>query len=268
MKLSLYEACRRNRLTKRFAIWSFGIAFFYSAVCQPVLTWALSDYLIRESFFPIVWEMLGKVTNYLFYFFAFAYMLYLVSRFTLKNCYGFFAIYLASSAFLYTVSLISTCLLMGFEDFVLNDLLDILMYVSFDAVQMGVAVLIAWGLLHKMQERSIRAYYLELTKNPSAEAVMPQWLPFESFYNRENKLMRASLFVSAIPALLSLMGRLYYDVFFYGIPMSTSDILWMIFSYVSDFAFILIGYLIVILLLNRIDMRENQRKQAYQKSYQ
>ena len=97
---------------------------------------------------------------------------------------------------------------------------------------------------------------------------MPQWLPFDSFFSRKNKLMCASLFAAAVPSLLRIVGRLYYDIFFFGMPAGTADTLWMIFYYVADIALVLIGYLIIILLLNRIEARENQRKKVYQQSFQ
>ena len=263
MKLSIYEACRLKRLTLLFSIWSFGIALFYSAVCQPIFIWANSDILIAEGVFLLIWKTVLTVVNYAYYVVTLAFMLYFISRFTQKNCKGFFIVYLLSSVLMYTVSLLSAGFLNGFEDFAINDMLDILMYTGFDALQMGIAVLIAWWILHPLQERAVRAHFLALTKNPLAEPSMPQWLPFDSVWNLKNELMRSALFASMIPAAWSLIGRLYFDIFFWGMPANTADALWMAFYYISDLIMWLVGYLVIVLILNRIDAREDKKRKAY-----
>ena len=263
MKLSIYEACRLKRMLKCFLFLSFGIALFYSAVCQTVYNWAISDILIAEGIFPVIWKMLSDTIDYAYYVVALIFMLYLISRYTIKNCYRFFLIFLGASAFKYLASLLSAYALDGFADFVINDLLDILMYACFDALQMVLAAWIAWRILHLLQERAVRAHYLELTKNPLAEPEMPQWLPFDSMWNFKNELMRAAFFVSFIPAAVRLIGRMYYDIFFWGAPVNTADTMWMIFGYLSDAAMWFVGYLVIVLILNYIDGREEKKRKAY-----
>ena len=250
----------------RFSIWIFSAALLYSAVCMPIFIWAPSDILLSEGIFLTIWQMVSTVVNCIYYWIAFAYMLYFVSRFTVANCKSFFAIFIASSFALYAVSLLSSGLLVGFEDFTLNDVWDILMYVAFDAIQMAIVTLIAWALLRHLQARSMRVYLFELTKNPNATVTMPQWLPFDRFFDRKNELMRASLFAAIIPAAGRLLSRLYYDIFFFGSPVGVADTIWMIFYYLADIALFFIGYLFIVLWLNRVDLCEDRRRAAYEKA--
>ena len=266
MELSLYEQCRKKRLLMRFSIWIFSAALLYSAVCMPIFIWAQSDIILSEGIFLTIWQMVSTVVNCIYYWIAFAYMLYFVSRFTVANCKSFFAIFIASSFALYAVSLLSSGLLVGFEDFTLNDVWDILMYVAFDAIQMAIVTLIAWALLRHLQARSVRAYLFELTKNPKATLTMPQWLPFDRLFDRKNELMRASLFAAIIPAAGRLLSRLYYDIFFFGAPVGVADTVWMIFYYLADIALFVIGYLFIVLWLNRLDLCEDRRRDAYEKA--
>lgn len=267
MKLSVYEQCRKKRLTLQYAIIGFAIVLLYSAVCQPVFIWAKNDIIIRDSMFPVIWEMLSNIVNYLFYCVSFVYMLYLASRFTLRACKPFFAIYASASAVMYAVSLLSAVILKEISALGLGDLLDILMYVGFDALQMAIASFIAWKLLHGKQERAMRAYLFALSKDPNAEPVVQQWLPFASLFDLKNELMRTAFFAAMIPAAWRILGRLYYDIFFWGLPVNLTDALWMVFYYLADVALFFLGYLLIVLLLNRIDSKEDRRQRAYQSAF-
>ena len=266
MKLSLFEACRKKALLKQYTLIAFAIAVFYSVVCMPIRILGYTDVLLINSIFSVVWDLVVTFVIYAFYWVPFAYMLYLTSRFTIGNCKGFFGIYIGVSTFLYSASLLTQFLyLKNFYEFVLNDLLDIVMYVTFDAVQMGIVTLIAWCILRPLQERAKRAHRLALTKNPKAPLMMPQWLPFGSFFNLKNELMRCAFLASAVSAGIHILTRVRYDLFF-GEPVNNVDLAWIIVSYFSEIVAFVVGYLVIVLILNQLYLKEEQKKDAYQKA--
>ncbi|MBQ9761246.1 MAG: hypothetical protein IJW16_07850 [Clostridia bacterium] len=259
MELSLLDRYRKKRLTLIYAVLIFGIALFYAAVCTPVHIWAYSNILVSETVFLIVWDGVVTAVNYLFYWVSFAFMLYFFARFTAKNSKSVLFVYLGASAFLYLANLLSSCIVNGFADFVLNDLLDVLMYTALDAAQMAFAALLAWWALKPAQEHARRVYLKARGDDPEATLKMPRFLPFTRLFDLKNPLMRSAFLASAISAVFHIASRIRYDIFF-GAPVNTADLLWMIFAYVSELIAWLVGYFIMILLLNHLDIREGKKE--------
>ena len=242
MELSLFEACRKKRLTLVYAITAFAIALFYAAVCTPIQIWAYSNILVSETVFLILGDGVVTAVGYAFYWVSFAFVLYFLSRFTAKSCKSVLGVYLGASAFLYLASLLSSCLVNGFEDFVLNDLLDVLMYVGLDAAQMAIVFLIGWKLINGRDS-----------------------LPIPSLLQWKNPMARSAFLASAVSALIHIASRIRYDLF-YGIPTDTADLLWMISAYVSELVALIVGYLLIVLLLNLLEAKEAERRKNYSES--
>ncbi len=236
MELSWFEACRKKRLTLTFALTAFAIALFYAAVCTPVQIWAYSNVLVSETVFLILWDGVVTAVGYSFYWVSFAFVLYFLSRFTIKNCKAVLGVYLGASAFLYLANLIASCLVNGFSDFVLNDLLDVLMYVGLDAAQMAIVVLIGWKLVNGVES-----------------------LPLTSLFRWKNPMARSAFFAATVSPLVHIATRIRYDVFF-GVPTDTADLLWMISAYLSELVAWIVGYLLIVLLLNYLDVKEAAKK--------
>ena len=264
MELSLFDECRKKRLSITYALIIFATALFYAAVCTPIHIWAYSNILVSETAFLIIWDGVVTTVGYCFYWFSFSFVLYFISRFAVKNSKSVLGIYLGASAFLYTANLLSSCIVNGFSDFVINDLLDILMYVAFDVLQMAIVVLLAWRFMKLSQDHAKQIYLLERSKDPNAELKMPKLLPFVSVFDFKNPLLRSVYYASAVSAGLHILSRVRYDLFV-GMPADTVDLIWMIFAYVSELLAFLIGVFVIILILNQLYLKEEQRKFAYEK---
>lgn len=265
MTLSLFEKCRHSRLRLKYAIVIFAIAIFYAAVCTPIAIWAYSDVLISSSVFLTVWDVVVTAVNYSFYWVSFAFMLYFVSRFTLKNSKGILGIYVGACAFLYVANLLSSCIMNGFSDLYLTDLRDILMYVAFDALQMAIAVWIAHILLSPAQILAQRTFMIEKASNPEATLKMPQCFPFTGVFALKNRLMRAAFFASMVSFAVHVLSRVIYDAFLLGAPRGIEDLLWMIFAYLSEIVACFVGYFVIILILHQLHLKEAEKKARFEK---
>lgn len=260
MTLTFYEKCRKIRLLKQFTILILAISAFYAAVCTPVLIWAQSDILIADSVFLTVWDVVMTMVNYAFYWVSFAYILYAISKFTLGNCKSFLGFYFVASLFRYAANLLAACVMDGFSMLYWSDLFNILLYVGLDAVQMGVVVLLVWLCVKNRQERAMLAHRRALAEDPNAPLKMPQWLPFTSLFDlKKNELVRAAFLTSTVPAVIHIASRIRYDIFI-GAPASVADTVWMIVYYLSDVAAWLIGYLLIVFLLNQLHAFEEKKK--------
>ena len=81
--------------------------------------------------------------------------------------------------------------------------------------------------------------------------------PITKLFDWKSVFLHSVICVAAIPAAVQLISRVIYDIS-YGAPTSIIDLLWMIVSYTSDVANLFIGYLVIVLLLNRLHMREEK----------
>ena len=115
-----------------------------------------------------------------------------------------------------------------FSRFVKDDLIYIIINILLDLLLLALAL---WAM-HALR-------YRWENKTPLLEA-----LPTERLFDLQNPLMRILLCVAAIPAGFQLLSRLIYD-FSNGLPYDLPDFLWMITYYLSDFAFVIVGYLII-----------------------
>lgn len=266
MELTLYEKCRKKRLNLQYAIVIFSIALFYAAVITPLFIQGKTNIMLINSVFPVVWDVIKTAVEYLFYWVSFAYVLYFVSRFSIQNCKGILATYFGASVFLYSANLLSSLITLNdFSAFRLNDLKDVMMYVAFDSLHMAAVVLIAFAFLTPLQKRAIYAQRLTRKKDPNAALKLPQWLPFRSFFDLKNELMRTALCASAISAGIHICSRIIYDMFF-GKPLGTADLLWMISAYVAEILAFVAGYLIIIFLLNQLYLKEELKKDSFHSS--
>ena len=80
-------------------------------------------------------------------------------------------------------------------------------------------------------------------------------------------MMKALFWMILIPSAWHLFSRLYYDIFFYGFPTDTADVLWMVFYYVSDIVTFFIGYFGSVLILNSLYAKEEKKREKYRKAF-
>ena len=266
MKLSLYEICRKKRMTAGVVAIMIAVAFLYAAVCMPVFIWAKSDVLLADSIFLVVWELVSTAVNYLFYWVSFSFMLYFAARFTLQNSKSFLGGYVGACAVMYLVSLISSGVINGVTAFSLRDIGDVVMYVGFDAALMAIAVLVTQKMLGREQENVACEYGIQKLNDADDLTILPQHLPFTSFFNFKNKLMKTLFWIILIPSAWHILSRLYYDIFFFGIPVDAVDLLWMIFYYVSEVITFFVGYFFSIFVLNFIFAREERKRAHYKEA--
>lgn len=243
----MFDRCRKNRLTMYLAVWLFAIALFYAAVCTPLSRFILSDVLLSGTVLPFLLDALLLFCNYLFYWIAFAFLLYALFRFDLKACVPLLAVYVGAVVFRYLANQVADFCVFGFPT--INEFFSLylpycLLDVFLDLVQVGIAVWIAVSL-----------------KNAATlpERLIFSELPITKIWDMKKTVLRAAVWISVVPAAFRLVSRVIYDVW-YGAPQGLADLLWMIAAYLFDFVCVLLGYLVLVLLLNRFFLDEKKAK--------
>lgn len=216
--------------TQRYCLWLFCIAIFYAAVCTPVYQWSSADIAISSTVFPVIWDTLQSVIRFLFYWICAALMLFTVQHG--KSTRRVFLLAGAASALLQLGSLAAGLLLMRDTDALGNDLLDVGLSVLLDLLQLGVFRLVAH-------------LTLESKRTPARQ---------------ERSMTHAVLWCATTPSILQIVGRICYDIAI-GLPTGKADLIWMIAYYLSDLVSIAVGYLIVLLLEDRLEQTTTEGEQ-------
>lgn len=210
------------------AIFLFSVAVFYAAVCTPIYQWSSADVAISE-WFTVAWDFLQSLVRFAFFWLAASFVLVAVrtwgtARAVLLFCGG-------AALLLHAGSLLAGLLMMRDFDSIGTDLLDLAVSVALDVCQIALFRLIA---------------YLTLSRRPAPDA--GRMLP-----------ARALAVCAAVPSLFQILNRILYDVAV-GAPTGKSDLIVMITYYLIDLASAAVGYLVILLITDRLLNRNEVRK--------
>lgn len=253
MALTPMEQRTRGACERRFAVLIFALTLFYAAVCTPLYLFFSSDILFDDSVLPLLWDVLMGACNYLFYWVGFAFLLFLGARYSLRGCKAFFAVYAGAVLFRYVANQLSGFLVMGFptwSKFASSDLPELLFCIVMDLVLMAFAVL-AFHLIVDKTPLKINGDETLMLSDATVYPRVHLWYDAQKLYDRSNALHRTALWMGLIPAAVQLLNRVRYDIF-YGAPTDALDLMWMIVYYVGDILCAIIGYLVILLLLNSL----------------
>jgi hypothetical protein len=244
LETKAFEATARRMLWRKYALWIFLIAAVYALICTPLLMWTTSDILLSDTILPTVLDLVISVLDFCFYWISFAYLFYGICRLGARRASGLIGIYMGASLFRYVVAQIMTYWIL-MESFAVSQILDLLTYLLLDALQIG-AVL--WITVKRDRRESLGGGLIKL-------------IPIDHLFGRENPAAPTIMWIAAIPSAMHLLTRLIYDFSILGgLPSNLLDWIWVIVGYASEFLFAFIGYMVIVLLVNSIFLKEMQEK--------
>lgn len=205
------------RTVRLSGILLFSVALFYAAVCTPVSRWTNADIGVSDVF-RLIWDFLLGAVKFAFYWLAAAFVLHSIHAFRRSQTVLLLAI---GASFLLNFGSLAAGLLMTRDlDSIGADLLSAVLSVLLDAAQILLFRLFAYLTMERRRATGIP--------------------------------IRAMLFSAAVPSVLQMVGRAIYDIGV-GAPTGKSDLLVMIAYYLADFVSIAIGYLVILLLTDRMN---------------
>ncbi len=228
-----------NIIPMGYLIFVSILALTYSFVCTPLNLVVTSNILMMETVIPLMLDLIMTVMNFLFYWVSFAYLIRGIFRYGIGGSKLFFVAYGALSFIRYLLSMLASFVVLGFPgatEFFALYFVDLIFYIFMDGVQIAIAAGISHGLKSKRGGWELH-------------------MPAESLWNLQNPILLSALFACCVPAVISLLARLFYDIN-YGFPTSGSELLLMILYYLSDVVSVLVGYFVVLYLLNRFSIKE------------
>ena len=232
--LNSFDRMMKQRLLIALAAWSVFLTLLYSAVCTPIQLWITGDILLRDTLLPTVLDLVVSVLNFAFYWVSFAYLVYGASRFGTRTGCVLLAIFAGASLLRYLISQLMTYWVMH-DVFSWTHLRDAVLFVLFDCLMFAIAL---WLVTVKNRQTA------------RSGGLMTQ-MPLARLFDFGKPLARVILIVAAIPSLVHLITRLIYDLSVLGgIPTTLFDVIWILVGYVSELVFALVGYMVIVVILN------------------
>ncbi len=250
----LFEKYRKRKSLVTFAVILFSIVFVQSAVLNPLYIWLSSNAVMARTVLPTLIEGIIQLSSLPFYWISLVYLLFLATRFSAKTTLGGVGIYAASTVLHSALGLLSGHLLLGFPTGA--DFLDELKYPLFDiAADLAIiafGALLLFLSLHKaLRMASNRSTFFE------------ENLPFEKLVDFKHPMSRTMMLMALVPGATRILERIVYDSFI-GLPKDPIDLLWMIVYYAGDLLTIVVGYFVILLIINQLHLKELKSKLLYE----
>lgn len=252
METALFEQLRKKSLLHRMLLFSVIMVVLYALVYFPLYLYFSSDIAWSGSVLLfLLTELAEPILNYVFYWGAFAFVLYVCVRFSLRDGLPFWIVYAAGVILRYVVQMIVYLAMMGSASWGENFYpLDFLFSVGTDLLLMGAVVFAVWLLQRPKRDPEV----------PS----LAEGLSFSGFFERKNRFLRLTLFAAVLPSAMRLLTRVYYDIYWIVLMgdavRSVGEVFLMVTYYVADCLSGGIGYLGMVLVLSSFRVSEARTK--------
>ena len=259
MQSLLFEDLFIKRIKKYFLTFTIVCVAFISFVYTPIYLLLSSNVLWRSSVVLFVWtELVGPLMDFSFYWGSFAFFIYIYLRFGKKQMKDFIVICSIAIAARYLVTMIVNFALMSFPGWDVlfgEELPSMLFSTAMDALQM---VGVLW-LTEYCCCRSTTNVKAPRIGAEAKEKIADFFLP-ERLFDFKKPLQKLCFFSALIPSGLKFLSRLYYDIFFWGMPADLSEWLLIFTYYIGDIASFFIGYFVLLYLLQAFYTIETKRR--------
>ena len=237
MQITTSEIEKKKRIERYGGLLLLAMTCFFIFICTPVYVLASSNVMISTTIFPVLWDFVQDAAHYLYYWIAFAFLIYLFARCSIKST-GFLALVYAGCSFLkYFLSLLLVNLINSDWTSMNYHLYYVSVDVLGDLVLLGVAFLICYLLLHRKREE----------KNIGFD--------FSGMFQVSNLVLRCALLISIVLMIGRLGSRVIFDLDD-GAPRGIADLLGMILYYLGDIVSGLVGYLLMFLILSKLHLKD------------
>ena len=244
MKLSLFEIARYRHLKKIFIFCLAVVILPYAAICTPIYHVINSNILLYNSPFSLLLDLLMDLLSQLYYWGAFAILIYMAFRLGLSHTRSLIGLFACAVLVRYVTNLIAGYITVGFPtaaEFYENDFWPMLFDIALDLVLIGILYLILRSLLTRCK----------LRENTLIQSVFP----LKKIFTLQNPVQKATLFAAILPAAARILSRIIFDIFI-GPPANLSDLITIVIYYMLDLLGIVIGILVITMILNRLYLKE------------
>ena len=228
-----------------------ALSFFYKLANTNVAFYL--DYL------PDVLDFLIEIVLLASFFISYGVTFYALFRFSRKEVYFTVAFVIFVSVAKYVINMLSDWFTDGIpssQSTVNTQLLSVGANAALEILQYLLIFFIARAIIDKAAVAyGLRKKQLEKLGDSSFD-LRACAFPIKRFYDEKNPLQKSAFFSAVIISGFRVAQRLVYDIVIYGLPTSVEDALWVFASYFADIVIGVIGYLLILLVLLKLDSHE------------
>lgn len=263
MEITLFDTVRRKRLLGRFGIFLVAFLIIYDAVYVMDLAFSSNIFWKEYPLLLRIWTgVVEPLMGYVFYWISFSFVIYAMVRFGIRKCTPFFLLYLVGVVLRFVLNVASYLLYMGamnWNTFAAVDLPGVLLSIFGDCLQLGAVVLLGYFFIERKRTNPSPSF-----QKGKKQAAWKAWFPFERLFDLKNPVLRTAFLAACIPSALMLLQRLYYDVFFYGLPTDGAEWTLVITYYLCDVLSALAGYLCICFLQSSHFLADEKAKLRFE----
>ena len=260
MQPLLFDNLFIERIKKYFLTFTIVCVAFISFIYTPIYLLLSSNVLWRNSVVLFVWtELVGPLMDFSFYWGSFAFFIYIYLRFGKKQMKDFIVICSIAIVARYLVTMIVNFVLMSFPgwDVLLGDELPGMLFsIAMDALQIAGVLWLTEYCCCRHSTMNVK----EPCKRAEKEKMPADFFSMDGLFDFKKPLQKLCFFSALIPSGLKFLSRLYYDIFFWGMPADLSEWLLIFTYYVGDIASFFIGYFVLLYLLQAFYTIETKRR--------
>ena len=259
MQTLLFDELCIKRLKKHFLIFAIACVGFISAIYTPIYLLLSTNALWDSSIILFLWtELIGPMMDFAFFWGSFAFLIYIYLRFGKNTTKHFAVVYAIAVVAKYLVTMVVSFSIMsfpGWKTFMDEEFWGALFSIVMDCLQMvGVLILAEFCCRRPMLQNSLHS------QGVNGGDLLAKCFPIENFFNVQNPLLKTCFFSALIPSALKILSRLYYDIFFWGLPEGIEEWILIATYYVGDIASLFIGYAVLLYLLQMFYTDETKRR--------
>lgn len=259
MRDLLFDELSLKHFKKQFLIFAIACIALVSVIYTPIYLLLSSNVVWRGSVVLfLMTELVEPLIDFFFYWGSFAFLIYIHLRFERKQIRYFAIIYVAAVALRYLLTMFVGFLMMSFpsaDAFWGEELPSALFSIGMDVLQGAVVLVLAEFCCRRVLMR-LKAY----SKGAEGEEMIADCFPIAGFFNFGSPITKLCFFSALIPSGLKLLSRLYYDIFFWGLPTDATEWILLATYYISDIASFVIGWLVLQYLLQVLYTMETKRR--------
>ncbi len=245
----LKDSSKRKQLIGGLVL--LGLSLFLATIGTILTIVINSDISLSETILPSIWDLLLAFMQFVFYWIC---IFLFVSGVLEKGIRGFSPLWIwfLGSSFVRAFGNMLVSYFMNMDSFDSDTFIENVFYSSQEILMdigffLLIFLILYLTIIRKSTEKNENFQSLSLFKKPFSVINL------------------AVLLSVLIPSLFRVISRIRYDIFF-GAPQNSADIIWMIIYYLLDVLMLLVGYLIVISLLNRLHKCFGKDYETYDES--
>ena len=259
MQNLLFDELCIKRTKKLFWMFEMACVAILSVVYTPLYLLLSSNVVWRGSVLLfLMTELIEPLIDFAFYWGSFAFLIYVYLRFGKKKIGKFVLIYIAAVLAKYLLTLLAGYLMMSFPNstaFWSEEVPSALFSIGMDCLQMLVVLLLTNFCCRRPMLLAKR-----YPKGAEGEEMLADCFPIEGLFRLKKPLPKLCFFAALVPSGVRVLSRLYYDIFFWGLPTDASEWLLIATYYIGDIATLFIGYFVLLYLMQMFYTEETKKK--------